>query len=177
MKLDRTHDPELESWVESANAPGDFPLQNLPFGVFRRKGTKEKPRGGVAIGDQVFDLAALGMDTGPTLNALAAAGPRTWRELRQVLSQALSRKGYRKKYVKHLLPMTRAELFLPVAIGSFVAGPLGGWLVERYVRGSANPTGMWWIVAGIGFAATLLMVLYDRFVAAGPGATATGGKA
>jgi len=72
-----THDPELRSWVESANAPGsDFPIQNLPFGVFRRKGSREAPRGGVAIGDQVFDLAALGIDTGPTLNRLAAAGPK-----------------------------------------------------------------------------------------------------
>ena len=53
MKLDETHDPALTSWVESANAPGcDFPLQNLPFGVFCRKGRKEAARGGVAIGDQ-----------------------------------------------------------------------------------------------------------------------------
>ena len=54
--LDATHDPELKSWVESANDPAsDFPIQNLPFGVFRRTGTKEKPRGGVASGDHVFD--------------------------------------------------------------------------------------------------------------------------
>src|SRR5580765_4865967 len=78
--FDATHDPELKSWVESANDPAsDFPIQNLPFGVFRRKGTKEKPRGGVAIGDQVFDLAALGIETGPTLNGIAAAGRPTWR--------------------------------------------------------------------------------------------------
>jgi len=47
MKLDETHDPALTSWVESANAPGcDFPIQNLPFGIFRRKGGKAPPRGG-----------------------------------------------------------------------------------------------------------------------------------
>jgi fumarylacetoacetase len=52
MKLDSTHDPALRSWVESANAPGcHFPVQNLPFGIFRRKGSKEPPRGGVASGD------------------------------------------------------------------------------------------------------------------------------
>jgi fumarylacetoacetase len=58
--LDFTHDPARRSWVESANAAGgDFPLQNLPFGSFRRAGTQEAFRGGVAIGDQVLDLAAL----------------------------------------------------------------------------------------------------------------------
>ena len=52
---DRTHDPRLRSWVESANDPrGDFPIQNLPLGVFRAR--REPPRIGVAIGDQVFDL-------------------------------------------------------------------------------------------------------------------------
>ena len=62
MDLDATHSPELESWVESANLPGcEFPIQNLPFGIFKRKGAKESPRGGVAIGDQLLDLAALGI--------------------------------------------------------------------------------------------------------------------
>ncbi|MDP2018097.1 MAG: fumarylacetoacetase, partial [Hydrogenophaga sp.] len=58
MELNHTHDPEARSWLESANAPGtDFPIQNLPFGVFRRQGSSEAFRGGVAIGDQVIDLA------------------------------------------------------------------------------------------------------------------------
>ena len=75
MRLDETHDPGLESWVESANERGcDFPIQNLPFGIFRRKGSNEAPRGGVAIGDQIVDLAGLGIRTGSTLNALAAMG-------------------------------------------------------------------------------------------------------
>jgi fumarylacetoacetase len=40
--MDSTHDPDLKSWVESANEPGcDFPIQNLPFGIFKRKGAKE----------------------------------------------------------------------------------------------------------------------------------------
>lgn len=118
--LDATHDPELRSWVESANEPAsDFPIQNLPFGVFRRKGTKEKPRGAVAIGDQVFDLAALGIETGPTLNAIAAAGPSTWHRLRKQISKALSVGGFRKSYSKHVVPMKRAELFVPTAIGDY----------------------------------------------------------
>ena len=52
MKLDETHDPALTSWVESANTPAcEFPIQNLPFGLFRRRGAMEPARGGVAIGN------------------------------------------------------------------------------------------------------------------------------
>ena len=59
--LDFTHAPQASSWIESANADAtDFPLQNLPFGRFRRAGTSDALRVGVAIGDQVLDLAALG---------------------------------------------------------------------------------------------------------------------
>jgi fumarylacetoacetase len=121
MKLDGTHDPALRSWVESASEPGcDFPIQNLPFGIFRRKGGQEAPRGGVAIGDQILDLAALGLRTGPTLNGLAAAGRAALRKLRRELSRALSTESSAyKRLHKQLLPMKRAELFLPVAIGDY----------------------------------------------------------
>ena len=55
--LDDTHDPALRSWVASANdGATDFPIQNLPFGRFRRAGSQEPWRIGVAIGDQVLDL-------------------------------------------------------------------------------------------------------------------------
>jgi fumarylacetoacetase len=118
--MDETCDPELTSWVESANAPGcEFPVQNLPFGVFRRKGAREAPRGGVAIGDQVLDLAAFGLKTGPSLNALAAAGRPAWRALRKLLSLALSDPRQAKRLSKHLVPMKKAELFLPVAVGDY----------------------------------------------------------
>jgi len=54
--VNKTHDPALTSWIESANAPDtDFPIQNLPFGVFSRKGDSER-RVGVAIGDQIVDV-------------------------------------------------------------------------------------------------------------------------
>jgi len=120
MALDDTHDPELASWVESANDPAsDFPIQNLPFGIFRRKGSKGEPRGGVAIGDQVLDLAAVDMNTGPALNRLAAAGRPVWRDLRRVLSKGLSTSAGRKKFERHLLPLKRAELFLPVQVGDY----------------------------------------------------------
>ena len=120
MKLDATHDPKRRSWVESANDPaGDFPIQNLPFGVFRRKGTTEAPRGGVAIGDQILDLAAVGMKTGPTLNRLAAAGRPAWKALRGVLSKGLSDPKQSKRWARYLVPQNKAELFLPVHIGDY----------------------------------------------------------
>ena len=120
MKLDETHDPQLRSWVASANGPeADFPIQNLPLGIFRRRGSREKPRGGVAIGDQILDLAALKIDTGPTLNGLAAAGRAELRKLRKTLSAALSTRAGQKKLVRWLVPMAKAELLLPVAVGDY----------------------------------------------------------
>ena len=120
MALDATHDPGLKSWVESANEPGcDFPIQNLPFGIFKRRGAKESPRGGVAIGDQILDLAALGIKTGPTLNGLAAMGRGEWKRLRRTLFQGLSVKKRNARFARHLLPMKQAELFLPMAIGDY----------------------------------------------------------
>ena len=106
--------------METANDPaGDFPIQNLPFGIFRRTRSAARPRGGVAIGDQILDLAALGIDTGPDLNKLASAGPKAWREVRAGLSRFLSVHGYRKNLARHLVPMRKAELFMPVAIGDY----------------------------------------------------------
>jgi fumarylacetoacetase len=108
--------------VDSANAPGtDFPIQNLPFGIFRsRKSRSEAPRGGVAIGDQILDLAALGIKTGPTLNALAGQGRPVWRNLRKELSKLLSTKNKScKRLEKHLVPMKEAEMLLPVSIGDY----------------------------------------------------------
>ena len=76
--LDATHDPTLVSWVESANDPAsDFPVQNLPYGRFRRKGSDEPLRVGVAIGDQILDLRLAaelcpwGDEVGPLLVPLA----------------------------------------------------------------------------------------------------------
>ncbi|MBS0378833.1 MAG: fumarylacetoacetase [Proteobacteria bacterium] len=131
---DATHDPALESWVPSANAPGDFPLQNLPFGVFRRKGTSEEFRGGVAIGDQVLDLAALAARTPftgpaaaglalaaqPSLNALMGAGAAPRRALRVALSQALRRGAPLAAAADCLLvPQAHAELDMPARVGDF----------------------------------------------------------
>jgi fumarylacetoacetase len=136
--MNATHNPDLKSWVESANHPAsDFPIQNLPFGVFRRKGSSGEPRGGVAIGDQVLDLAALGIKTGPTLNGLAAAGRSQWSALRRELSKVLASEKHRKKISKFLTPLKKAELFVPVAIGDysdFYAGIHHAMSIGRMLR-------------------------------------------
>ncbi|HYN11798.1 MAG TPA: fumarylacetoacetase [Burkholderiales bacterium] len=120
MPLDSTHDPDLKSWVESANAPGsDFPIQNLPLGIFKRRKANEPPRGGVAIGECILDLAALDIKTGPTLNGLAAMGRPMWKKLRKQISKTLSLSKYERRFQKHLVPMKQAELFLPVSIGDY----------------------------------------------------------
>jgi fumarylacetoacetase len=72
--LDRTHDPKLESWVPSANGHADFPIQNLPLGIFSPRGMP--PRGGAAIGDRILDLPAAlaaGFFTGEAAEAAEAA--------------------------------------------------------------------------------------------------------
>src|SRR5260370_33638633 len=75
IMLNETHDPARRSFVESANLPGsDFPIQNLPFGVFRL-GPGAQPRVGVAIGDQIVDVsAAASLFEGPAATAAQACG-------------------------------------------------------------------------------------------------------
>src|SRR5580698_10182324 len=99
-----THDPARRSFVESANAPdSDFPIQNLPYCVFRPNGAAGvQPRVGVAIGDQILDVSVAGPLLGglaaeaarscaaPFLNPLMAMGPQAWSALRLGLSRALS---------------------------------------------------------------------------------------
>jgi len=133
--LNETHDPSLSSWVATGNIAGtDFPLQNLPFGAFRRGGSSEAFRGGVAIGDQILDLGAAhtaGAFDGlaaraalagsqPTLNGLLALGHETWAALRLALSRALRQgSALEAKLRDCLVPQTAAEYALPVAIGDY----------------------------------------------------------
>ena len=135
--LNHTHHPATRSWVESANAPHcDFPVQNLPLAVFRRRGKNEAFRGGVAIGDQVIDLAALsdsGATTGlaalvvktcaqPTLNEFLATGPVAWRALRHSLF-ALLELGAPPAQMTALrncfIPMVDCEFTVPTQIGDY----------------------------------------------------------
>ena len=74
VERNETHDPSLGSWVDSANdESGDFPVQNLPFGVFRRRSSSESFRGGIAIGDCIVDLGALAAARVLTGDALTGA--------------------------------------------------------------------------------------------------------
>ena len=141
--LNETHNPTLKSWLASANAAGcDFPIQNLPFAVFRRKGSSEAFRGGVAIGDQIVDLAALaksGLLKGEAataaqagaedkLNALMALGSAAWSALRLALSRALREGENLTNQVEQaalqacLVPQAEAEYDVPARIDQFLFG-------------------------------------------------------
>jgi fumarylacetoacetase len=111
--IDGTHDSELESWVESANRPGsDFPIQNLPLGVFRTR-DKVQPRIGTAIGDFVLDVSD--WIPGGTLNGYMALAQEQRRELRKQLSKALA-KG---SPIRAVIPQTQCEMLLPAVIGDY----------------------------------------------------------
>ncbi len=130
-----THDPALTSWVESANRDnGDFPIQNLPFGVFRRRGSTEAWRGGVAIGDQIVDLAAAhvaGVLDGDaaaaaaacadgSLNRFMAMGPAAWSALRLALSRALRQDAAQAGALRAcLVSQAEAEYTVPARIGDY----------------------------------------------------------
>ncbi|MBL8325639.1 MAG: fumarylacetoacetase [Rubrivivax sp.] len=133
--LNETHDPALRSWVASSNdAAGDFPIQNLPYGRFRRAGSSEPWRIGVAIGDQVLDLRAAQAQPGwPTplqaplaalaagdLNRVMGSDKATRVALRGALSAAL-REGSAQaaSLAACLLPQADIELAVPCHIGDY----------------------------------------------------------
>jgi fumarylacetoacetase len=136
--LNETHDPALRSWVESANeADTEFPIQNLPLAVFRRRSRSEAFRGGVAIGEQILDLAAavercaFGADSpqaaqaaqaaaGDSLNPLMALGPAARSALRLALSRALREGAPAQRLLEPcLVAQTDAEYALPARIGDY----------------------------------------------------------
>jgi len=131
VALNETHDPARRSFVETANAPGgDYPIQNLPFGVFRPAAGKP-PRAGVAIGDQILDISAAAAcfdgvaadaaraGAADHLNDLMSLGPEAWSALRLALSRGLSVDRGDARLRRHLTPMAQAKMELPVAIGDF----------------------------------------------------------
>jgi fumarylacetoacetase len=134
--IDETHDPRRESWVASARGHAEFPIQNLPFGVFSRTG--EAPRGGVAIGDIIFDLRAAleaGLFTGeaataaeaaagPALNPLMGLGKGPRLALRRRLSLLLSADHPERAKIEPLAARllhnaADCALHLPATIGGF----------------------------------------------------------
>ena len=134
-KLNPTHNPELQSWVASANKPGcDFPIQNLPFAIFRRQQSSETFRGGVAIGDQILDLQAvnatglIGAEAGTaiaaccedSLNRFMAQGPSSSSALRKALSEALTQGSDLEAALRGcLVAQSEAEYQLPARIGDY----------------------------------------------------------
>jgi fumarylacetoacetase len=134
--VNRTHDPALKSWVTSAQGHPDFPIQNLPLGIFRRRGTGDAPSVGVAIGDEILDLVASAAALGrpgaplaelcahPNLNRLMAAGSQQWSALRWDISgllasdSALAREATQVSE-RILVPQQEADLLLPASIGDY----------------------------------------------------------
>ena len=121
MTLNATHDPSLRSWVASANASGtDFPIQNLPFGRFRRAGPNEPFRIGVAIGDQVLDLRATGLIDGNDMNALMATSSQQRSALRAAISAGLAEDSAKQPaWQAALIAQSEAEMGLPCQIGDY----------------------------------------------------------
>jgi len=136
--LNETHDAGLKSWVASANVDGtDFPIQNLPYGVFRRRHSDESFRVGVAIGDQILDLTvvrgsgafadaeplarqALDAAASSTVNALMALGQPAWTALRLALSRVLRLNAPQAERLNSaLVPQTEAEHAVPARIGDY----------------------------------------------------------
>jgi fumarylacetoacetase len=116
----------MKSWIDSANDPrGDFPLENLPLGVFR---SGRRAKIGTAIGDRILDLGACYEEglvaedalAQPSLNALMAKGRDASRALRERLTELLL-DGAKDRYrvTKHLLPRKDAEMLMPCAIGDY----------------------------------------------------------
>ena len=135
--LNHTHDPAARSWVTTANTPGnDFPIQNLPLAVFRHYQEDEAFRGGVAIGDQVIDLArvvVVGCLDGlaaeaalagayHNLNVLMALGPQAWQALRHGLFDLLKEgaTGPKVEALRScLVPQVAVEYNVPAQIGDY----------------------------------------------------------
>jgi fumarylacetoacetase len=135
--VDETHDPARTSWVDSAQGHPDFPLQNLPFGVFRTD-DDDSARVGVAIGDRILDVTAChdeGRFTGaaeraseacaaPSLNLLMAMGKEPRAELRRQIAALLdiespAWRANRRLGDRILVPMAEAELLVPAKIGDY----------------------------------------------------------
>jgi fumarylacetoacetase len=125
--IDETHDPGRVSWVDGA-AGGDFPVQNLPLGIFSSPGEQRRP--GVAIGNFILDLAAATADglldenwaqdlAQPVLNAWLAQGREDHRTLRLRLSDLLSDGRHRDRVELLLVPQSEAVMHLPCLIGDY----------------------------------------------------------
>lgn len=138
MAIEDTHDPALTSWVTSAQGHADFPIQNLPFGVFSRDGGDR--RCATAIGDYILDISSLasagllashstdenGVTTGlvqalsrDTLNSLLALPAADRLALRRQLSRLLSGGAFKMAVEPFLYPISDCIMHLPARIGAY----------------------------------------------------------
>lgn len=153
----------IRSWVDSANSSEtDFPLNNLPYGVFvAADGT---PRCGTAIGDFVLDLAALEkaalLDFGGTLgragwNAFMALGSAEWMRLRQSLTEMLLEGAGAQAVVEpYLVPREGLRLLMPFDVSEytdFYAGKHHAMNVGTMFRGPENALPPNWLHLPIGY--------------------------
>jgi fumarylacetoacetase len=127
------NDPTLRSFIP-VDAASDFPIQNLPYGVFSTTALPT-PRIGVAIGDYVLDLweleqdcrlnvGELGIFSASTLNAFMALGPKIWTRTRARISELLRHDNPELRdnpalRERALVPMARAKLHLPIAVAGY----------------------------------------------------------
>ncbi len=154
----------LRSWVESANGDTDFPLNNLPCGVFS-VGDQE-PRCGMAIGDFILDLAALeeegiiGFAEGPLFdvpfwNEVMEAGPEVWADLRASVTALLAEGSRARAQVEpHLVPRAGARLHMPFLVAEytdFYAGRHHATNVGTMFRGAENALPPNWLHIPIGY--------------------------
>jgi len=129
------NDPKLRSFIP-VDPKSDFPIQNLPYGVFSAHGLA--PRVGVAIGDYVLDLweleqdgrfdgledGELGVFSSPGLNRFMALGPKVWTETRARISELLRAdhpelRDNEELRTRALVPMTDAKLHMPFAVSGY----------------------------------------------------------
>jgi fumarylacetoacetase len=153
----------MRSWVPGANDPdGDFPLANLPCGVFSHAGGE--PRCGVAIGDFVLDVCALEeagvLDLGgpyldvPFWNEVMEAGPAVWAALRERLTGLLAEGADAAAVAGHLVPLGEVTLHLPFLVAEytdFYAGRHHALNVGTMLRGAENALPPNWDHIPIGY--------------------------
>jgi len=128
-QTDDTHDPTATSWVVGADGHSEFPVQNLPLGVFSPPGGGK--RGGVAIGDCVLDLAAIAgqlerdasdaarLAAGETLNGLFAEGNEAVDALRKGVFALLTDRSSEREVAPALVSARDCRLHLPFAVGDY----------------------------------------------------------
>jgi fumarylacetoacetase len=126
-QIDETHDPATHSWIEGTDPHPEFPVQNLPLGVFSA-GAENAPRIGVAIADRILDLPAIAslLPAGvrdavrqPTLNRVFALPPQQRRALRRRLFELLTQEAYHDAVEPALRDNKACILHLPAAIGDY----------------------------------------------------------